>query len=389
MQLDRRTFLASASAFAVLSSLPARAAVPGVFDDRILFGQSAAFEGPAKALGQGMRLGIRAAFAEVAARGGIGGRRLELVSYDDGYEPEKAIANTRRLIGEDGVFALVGEVGTPTSKAAVPVAMEAGVPFIAPFTGAEFLRNPFTRGVVNVRASYFQETETLVERFTRDLGFDRIAVFYQDDSYGRAGREGVRRALEKRGLAIVGEGTYERNTTNVKRGLLAIRKSKPQAVIMIGAYKPCAAFIKLARKVKLGARYANVSFVGTKALAGELGAAGEGVIISQVVPFPWDSSVPLVKAYHAALRAHAPEAEPGFVSLEGYMAGRFVAMALERIEGEPSREKLLAAIYGSGSFDLGGITLRYGEGDSQGMDLVFLTVLDGQGGVDPVETLAS
>ncbi len=389
MNLDRRAFLASASAFAVLSSLPVRGAVPGVFEDRILFGQSAAYEGPAKALGRGMRLGIEAAFAEVNGRGGIGGRKLELLGYDDGYEPEKAIANTRKLIEEDAVFALVGEVGTPTSKAAVPVAMEAGVPFIAPFTGAEFLRDPFKRGVVNVRASYFQETETLVERFTRDLGFDRIAVFYQDDSYGRAGREGVRRALEKRGLSIVGEGTYERNTTNVKRGLLAIRKSKPQAVIMIGAYKPCAAFIKLAKKIKLNARYANVSFVGTKALAGELGSAGEGVIISQVVPFPWDNSVPLVKTYRAALEAHAPEAEPGFVSLEGYMAGRLVTMALERIAGEPSRKKLLDAIYGTRDFDLGGITLGYGEGDSQGMDLVFLTVLDGRGGVNPVETLAS
>ncbi len=389
MNLDRRAFLASASAFTVLSSLPVRAEVPGIFEDRILFGQSAAFEGPARALGRGMRLGIRTAFAEINAKGGVAGRRLELVSYDDGYEPEKAIANTEKLIGEDKVFALVGEVGTPTSKAVVPVAMEAGVPFIAPFTGAEFLRDPFKRGVINVRASYFQETETLVERFTRDLGFDRIAVFYQDDSYGRAGREGVRRALEKRGLAIVGEGTYERNTTNVKRGLLAIRKSKPQAVIMIGAYKPCAAFIALAKKIGLDARYANVSFVGTSALAGELGAAGEGVIISQVVPFPWDNSVPLVKSYRAALEAHAPDAEPGFVSLEGYMAGRLVIMALERITGEPGREKLLDAIYGTGDFDLGGITLGYGEGDSQGMDLVFLTVLDGRGGVNPVETLAS
>ena len=389
MHIHRRGFLASSAAFALLSALPARAGAPGVSGDRIVFGQSAAFEGPARALGRGMRLGIEAAFAEVNAKGGIAGRKLELLAYDDGYEPEKAIANTRKLIGEDGVFALIGEVGTPTSKAAVPVAMDAGVPFIAPFTGAEFLRHPFKRGVINVRASYFQETETLVERFVNDLGHTRIAVFYQDDSYGRAGREGVRRALEKRGMEIVGEGTYERNTTNVKRGLLAIRKSKPEAVIMIGAYKPCAAFIKLAKKIRLGARYANVSFVGTAALAAELGAAGEGVIVSQVVPFPWDTSVPLVKAYHAALKAHAPDAEPGFVSLEGYMAGRFAAMALARIDGAPTRAALLDAIYGTGSFDLGGVTLNYGEGDSQGMDLVFLTMLDGAGKVHPVESLAS
>ena len=389
MSLDRRSFLLSASAAALLAALPARAQSPGISADRVLFGQSAAFEGPAQALGRGMRLGIQLAFAEVNAAGGVKGRRLELVSYDDGYEPEAAIANTNRLINEDKVFALVGEVGTPTSKAVVPVAMEAGVPFIAPFTGAEFLRNPFKRGVVNVRASYFQETETLVERFVTDLGFRRIAVFYQDDSYGRAGREGVRRALEKRGMEIIGEGTYQRNTTAVKRGLLAIRKSKPEAVIMIGAYKPCAAFIKLANKIRLGAKYANVSFVGTKALAAELGSDGEGVIVSQVVPFPWDTSVPLVAAYHRALAAYGNGAEPGFVSLEGYMAGRFVAMALARIDGEPSREAFLDAVYKSGPFDLGGVTLTYGEGDSQGMDLVFLTTLDGQGGVRPVERLAS
>lgn len=386
MPIDRRAFLLGASAVAIAAGSGRIARGAG---DTITFGQSCALEGPAKALGRGMRLGITVAFEEANAAGGVGGRRLQLLSYDDGYEPEKAIANTRRLIGEDGVFALIGEVGTPTSKAAVPVAMEADVPFIAPFTGAQFLREPFERRIVNVRASYFQETEALVERFTRDLGYDRIAVFYQDDSFGRDGLEGVRRALAKRGLQTVSEGTYQRNTTNVKRGLLDIRRGEPQAVIMIGAYAPCAEFIRAAKKVRLGARYANVSFVGTDALAGELGADGEGVIVSQVVPFPQDRSVPLVAAYQDALARFGGGAKPGFVSLEGYLAGRLVVEALGRVSGEPTRATLLDGIYGGGAFDLGGVRLEYGPGDSQGMDEVFLTELDGSGGVRPVARLQS
>jgi ABC-type branched-subunit amino acid transport system substrate-binding protein len=386
MSIDRRSFLRAfgASALALPFARPSRAA-----GDLLVFGQSCALGGAAQALGQGMRLGITVAFEEANAAGGVGGRRLQLVSYDDAYEPEKAVANTRRLIDEDGVFALVGEVGTPTSKAAVPVAMEADVPFIAPFTGAQLLREPFERRIVNVRASYFQETEELVERFTRDLGFDRIAVFYQDDSFGRDGLEGVRRALERRGLMIVAEGNYERNTTNVKQGLLEIRKGDPQAVIMIGAYAPCAEFIRLARTIRLAARFASVSFVGTDALAAALGADGAGVIVSQVVPFPQDASVPLVADYHAALARFGNGAKPGFVSLEGYMAGRLVVAALGRIAGEPSRAKLLDAIYDGGPFDLGGVTLTYGPDDNQGMDKVYMTELDGDGGVRPVERLSA
>ncbi len=387
MRLDRRRFLLASAGTAIAATLPARAEVPGVEDGRVLFGQSCALEGPARALGRGMKAGLELAFAEVNAAGGVHGRRLELISYDDGYEPEKAIANTRRLIERDRVFALVGEVGTPTSKAAMPLAVAAGVPFLAPFTGAQLLREPFRREVVNVRASYFQETEALVDHFVRGKGYTRIAVFYQDDSYGRAGREGVRRALERRGMAVVGEGTYERNTLRVKRGLVAIRRSRPQAVIMIGAYAPCAEFIRLARRIGLGAEFANVSFVGTRALAEALGGAGKGVIVSQVVPFPEDTSVPLVAAYHRAL-ARSGGGEPGFVSLEGYMAGRLVVEALRRAGRGLDRDRFLDAIYGGGPFDLGGVTLTYGPADNQGMDLVFLTELDGRGGVRPLARMA-
>ena len=211
-------------------------AEPGVFDNRLVFGQSAAFEGPAAALGLGMREGILAAFDEANRRGGVYERKLHLKSYNDGYEPEKAIANTIRLIKDDKVFALIGEVGTPTSMAVQPIATNANVPFIGPFTGAGFLRDAALTNVVNVRASYDQETEAWIDHLTKDLGITRIAILYQDDSFGRAGLSGVLKAMKKHGLKLVAEGTYKRNTTAVKRALLAIRRGRPQAIVMVGAY---------------------------------------------------------------------------------------------------------------------------------------------------------
>ena len=382
-----RPILMSAVALTVTFTAASVSADPGVDADKIVLGQSAAFEGPAKALGTGMREGILAAFKEVNDNGGVNGRRLDVVGYDDGYEPTKAIKNTNKLINEDQVFALIGEVGTPTSKAVQPIATEAGVPFIGPFTGAEFLRNPYKRTVVNVRGSYFQETEAMVDHLTKDLGVTRIAILYQDDSYGRAGLAGVKRALAKRGMKLVSEGTYKRNTTAVKSGVLSIRKGKPEAVIMIGAYKPCAEFIKVAKKAGIDATFLNVSFVGSKALAKELGKAGEGVVVTQVVPFPEDTSIPLVAQYQAALKRANPGSEPGFVSLEGYMVGRFIIEALNRIEGEPSRDALLDVIANTRDFDLGGVTLTYGPDDSQGMDEVFLTVIQADGNFKAVDRL--
>lgn len=362
-------------------------AEPGVFDDRIVFGQSAAFDGPAAALGLGMREGILASFNEANATGGVNGHRLELVSYDDGYEPEKAIANTKRLIDENGVFALVGEVGTPTSNAVQPIATEEGVPFIGPFTGAAFLRNPSLGNVINIRGSYDQETEAWIEHLTKDLGVSRIAILYQDDTFGRAGYSGVAKAMEKRGMKLVAEGTYERNTTAVKTALLAIRKADPEAVVMVGTYKPCAEFIKLAHRLKMNPVFVNISFVGANALAQELGADGKGVMVTQVVPFPGDMSLPLVARYQKALKAANPDAQIGFVSLEGYMVGRLVVEALEKVKGTVTRAGLLSTIKEVGTFDLGGITLSYGPDDNQGMNQVFLTVIQADGSFRPIDRM--
>ncbi len=360
---------------------------PGVFDDRIVFGQSAAFGGPAAALGLGMREGILAAFKEANAVGGVNGRKLELVSYDDGYEPDRAIANTEHLIDNDGVFALVGEVGTPTSNAAQPIATQAGVPFIGPLTGAAFLRNPALGNVINIRGSYDQETETWIEHLTIDLGISRIAILYQDDSFGRAGLSGVTKAMEKRGMKPVAEATYERNTTAVKMALLTIRQADPQAVVMIGAYKPCAEFIKLAHVLKINPVFVNISFVDANALAKELGEDGKGVVVTQVVPFPADTSIPLVARYQKALKAANSDAKIGFVSLEGYIVGRLVVEALGKVKGPVARAALLSTIKETGTFDLGGITLTYGPNDNQGMHQVFLTVIQADGSIKPVDRL--
>ena len=377
--------------FAAAAALaPARAAdIPGVGDDRILFGQSAAFSGPAQALGRGMKLGIRAAFEERNRAGGVHGRKLDLVSLDDGYEPERAIGNTRRLIEEDRVFALVGAVGTPTSNAAEPIASAAGVPYIGPFTGAEFLRSRSRPMVINVRASYFQETDEMVERLTSDLGVSRIGILYQDDSYGLAGYKGLTRALKRRKLELAGVGTYQRNTSAVKTAVLDLIHSEPEAVVIIGAYRPVAEFIRWARLLGFDPVFVNISFVGSNALVRELGDAGDGVLVTQVVPFPTDASLPIVGDYHRALAAHSPESKPGFVSLEGYLVGRFVVEALDRSGRDLTRNGFINAVTLTGVHDLGGFELEFGPIDNQGSDRVFLTEIGADGRYHPIERLAA
>ncbi len=368
------------------------APVPGLFADRILFGQSAAFSGPAQELGRNMQLGIEAAFHEVNRQGGVHGRRLELMSLDDAYEPEAAIANTLRLIEQERVFALVGAVGTPTSRAAVPIAAAAGVPYLAPFTGAAFLRETAWGNVINLRASYNQETEEMVERLTSDLGLERIAVVYQDDSFGRSGYQGTLQALKRRSMEPVATGLYPRNTTYIKKALLDVRQGDPEAVILVGAYEPLAELIAWARHIGMDPVFINISFVGSNALARDLQAKdphhGLGVYVTQVVPLPIDDSIPVTVAYRQALEAYAPaDAVPGFVSLEGYLAGRLTIAALEQCGVEVSRSCLLDGLSRANAVSLDGFELHFGDKDNQGADTVFLTVIGHDGQFHPVRTL--
>ena len=379
------SFNKSILAAAALAALPIlTSAEEGVTSSSIAFAQVAALEGPAAALGQGMRLGMQAAFEEANAAGGVHGRTISLDSMNDNYEPDRSVALVKSVVEGNNHLGLIGAVGTPTASATQPIATEANIPFVGPFTGAGFLRDASLGNVFNVRATYFAETEAWIEYLVDQQGMKSIALLYQDDGFGRVGLAGVTAALERRGMTLVAEGTYTRNTTAVKKALLTIKKAKPDAVVMVGAYKPVAEFIKLSRRLKFNPTFVNISFVGSDALAQELGDAGEDVIISQVVPFPWDATVPAVAQYQAALKAVAPDANPGFVTLEGYLTGRLALAALEAAGADLTRQSYLDALGGLQTLDFGGVTMTFGPDDNQGMDSVFLTRITKGGGFEKV-----
>jgi branched-chain amino acid transport system substrate-binding protein len=346
----------------------------GVSKSEIVIGMSNALSGPASGLGTGLKAGATAYIDKVNAAGGVHGRKIKLISYDDGYEPERTAAMTRKLIEQDKVFALFGYVGTPTSSAAVPSATRNGVPYIAPFTGAEFLRNPVNPIVFNVRASYFDETEGMVKHLTADLGIKKVGIFIQDDAYGNAGKAGVNRALNKRGLKLAGEGKYTRNTTDVDAGLAALKAANPDAVVMVGAYKACAAFVKKARASGFNPKFLNLSFVGTSNFINEAGSDGEGVYITQVMPSPTDDSIALVKQYQTVLKNAGGNSQFEYPSLEGYTDAVVLVDALNKAGGNLTRASFLKA-FENLNIDLGGLKVAYSHTDHQGSKSIFYTVV--------------
>lgn len=357
--------------------LTALAAEVGVTDTEIRVGQFAAQTGPAAELGKRMQLGMLAHFNAVNAAGGISGRKLTLVSRDDGYEPEKAIAAVKALIEEDKVFALVGSVGTPTNLAAVPAINAAGIPLIGPFTGAQALREPLNRNLFHVRASYFDETERIVQHLTT-LGISKIAVFYQNDSYGKAGLEGMIRALTKRNLKPAASVTVERNSVDVAASLAAILKTAPEAVVQISAYKSCAALIRQAKAKGYGGQFFNVSFVGSKALADELGDVGAGVTISQVVPFPYIASSPIVREYQQRM-TEAGHKDFDFSSMEGFLAAKVFTEGLRRAGKALTRDSLVTALESIREYNMGGFYVNYSPKNHEGSRFTDLTLI-GRGG---------
>jgi branched-chain amino acid transport system substrate-binding protein len=352
-------------------------AEPGVTDKQVLLGQFAAFSGPAAQLGERLRVGIEAYFKSVNAQGGVNGRQLKLVSRDDGYEPDKAKAAVKQLIEQDQVFALLGSVGTPTGLAAVPILTEAKVPLVGMFTGAEALRDPFNRYVFHLRGSYYNETERIVQHLT-SLGLKKIAVFYQNDAYGKAGLEGVQRALARRDLKPVALGTVERNTVDVAKSLEVLLAAQPEAIVQISAYKSSAAFIKQARAKGFGGQFFNVSFVGSKALADELGDSGAGVVISQVVPFPYGASIPIVREYQQ-LMAEAGNKDYDFSSMEGFLTAKVFVEGLRRAGRSPTREGLIAGIESIRDWEMGGFTVGYGPRDHVGSSYIDVTTIGRDG----------
>jgi ABC-type branched-subunit amino acid transport system substrate-binding protein len=371
----RRQFgLAAASLLAAPTLLKAQG------NNKIILGQSAAFTGPAAELGIQFHQGARIWFDQVNAQGGIAGKAIEIKTLDDGYEPDRCAANTQKLISED-VFALFGYIGTPTSLAALPLLSKAQVPFIAPFTGAMGLREPFNKQVFHLRASYNDETALIVKQLT-NLGLKKIAVFYQNDAYGKAGLDGVTLALDKLGLKPVAQATVERNSVDVAAAVRTLNAAAPDAVVQISAYKSCAAYIRAARQAGFGGTFFNVSFVGTQALADELGKDGAGVVVSQVMPSPYSLARPIAREFSEAVKKAGGNAQANFSSMEGYLAAKVVTEGLKRAGTRMnSREGLIQGIEAIGSQNLGGFQLNFSASQHVASSFVELSMLTGDGRV--------
>lgn len=348
-------------------------------DSKIILGQSAAFTGPAAQLGIQFYQGAKVYFDQVNAQGGVGKRQIEIRNLDDGYEPDRCAENTRKLIADD-VFALFGYIGTPTSLAALPLATKDKVPFIAPFTGAMGLREPFNKYAFHVRASYNDETGLIVKQLT-GLGLKKIAVFYQNDAYGKAGLDGVTLALNGLGLKTVAQATVERNSVDVAKAVQTLIAAAPDAVVQISAYKSCAAFIRAARKAGYGGTFYNVSFVGTQALADELGKDGAGVVVSQVMPSPYNAARPIAREFADAVKAAGKDAQANFSSMEGYVAAKLFVEGLKRASGKLSRDSLIAGLESLGSQSLGGFSVSFSPTDHVASSFVELSMLTGDGRV--------
>ena len=363
---------------AALLSFPAFGQVPGVTAKSILLGQSAAFSGPAAQLGIQMNIGTKAYLDHINARGGVYGRKIALKTRDDQYEANLCADTTTKLIEEDKVFALISYVGTPTTAAAMPILTKAKVPLVGPFTGAELLRTPVNRYIFNVRASYYDETEKIVDLLVSN-GNKNIAVFYQDDNYGLAGLKGVEIAMAKRDRKISALGKVERNTIKVEDAVKSINAVRPDGVVMISAYTSVAEFARQMKKAGSVTQFHNVSFVGSKALADALKDEGYGITISQVVPFPWRSSgVRVVKEYQEIM-TKAGSTDFNFSSLEGFIVGKVMVEGLKRAGKDLTREKLIAALEGMNNVDLGEFVISFSPTNHSGSKYVNMTMI-GRGG---------
>jgi ABC-type branched-subunit amino acid transport system substrate-binding protein len=299
---------------------------------------------------------------------------------DDGYNPAQCLYNTQQLILEEKVFALFCYVGTPTTVRIIPLINEAGIPLVGMFTGAQRLRQPPNPFLINIRASYYQETQAAVDLIVKQKGLTRVAVFYQYDEYGLDGLRGTEIALKQYDLVPVAKGSYIRGTLDVEAGLAQIIQSDAQAVVMIGTYDSCARFIQLARQQNFTPLFHNVSFVGSKELARRLGPDGEGVIVTQVVPppsiDPSKEDLPGVQEYIRLLNQYYPDTRPSFVGLEGYINAKILVEGLERAGRNLTRPSFIQAIKSVNDFDLGiKNRLSFGPKDNQGLDQVYFTVI--------------
>ena len=385
--VTRRRFAGLLAACAVVASGAASAAnttaaETGVTADTILLGQSAALTGSTAVLGKQMNSGARLYFDYINQQGGAFGRKIELKALDDAYEPDDAIKNTKKLIEEDRVFALFGYVGTPTSQAAVPLANQARVPFFAPFTGAQSLRDPRSRYVFHVRAGYDEETAAIVRQI-RTTGLKRVAVVYNDDAYGKAGIAGVEQAIKSlpadSGVKLVAQESVIRNTVEIGDAMQGAMKASPDAIVLISAYRTVGAFVKEALRRGYSGQFYNVSFVGTQALAKEVGPQGSGVIISQVMPHPGNATLPVVREYLRLLQASGKQNEFDYASIEGFIAAKAFVEGLRRTGRDVTREKFITAVESMRNVDLGGFIVQYSPDNHVGSKFVEMTIINSRG----------
>lgn len=375
--------------------------------DDIVLGVSAAFSGPSRGLGIELYRGASAYFEHVNRAGGVGGRQIVLKTYDDGYQPDPSVQNTRTLMLEDRVFLLFGYVGTPTVTRVLPLLkkfQDENIYLFFPFTGAQPQREPpYGDFAFNLRASYRQETAGLVDNFVR-IGRRRIAVFYQADAYGRSGWEGVKRALERHGLDLAGEATYRRGekfTGSMRDQVEILKRGAPDAVICVGSYAACAAFARDAVDLGLGGEedgvpMANLSFVGSENLLKLLTDVRENsrpytqlLVNSQVVPSYHNTSIPAVREYREMMQRYAPQPPAhlvteaytpfphSFVSLEGFLNAKLMVEILRRVGNDPRRGDLEEAVFSVRDFDLGiGELVSFGPNRRQGLQRVYYTVVE-------------
>jgi len=365
---------------ATVSDAPGQA-TPGVTDNEIVLGSSLALQGHASYLGIQTLRGYTCYIKHINEKGGVHGRTIRVISYDDSYDPPKCLANTQRLIVEDQVFALFSYVGTPTTVKILPLVEDAKIPLLGMFSGANALREPLNHYVINVRPSYYQETEAAIGHLVEDLQIEKIAVFYQYDAFGFDGLTGMELALKQYGLVPVARGSYIRGTLDVEEGLSKIIASRAEAVVMIGTYEPCAKFVRLARAQGFNPVFYTVSFVGAEELARRLDSLGDiTVIMSQVVP-PVDGPespelLGSASEYITLLHRYFPEDKPNFVGLEGYINARVLVEGLDRAGRDLTREGFIEAIESIRDFPLlPYTTLSFGPNDHKGLDQVYFTRL--------------
>lgn len=306
-----------------------------------ILAQSLPLEGPSGHIGERFSLGIDTVLREVNQRGGIAGRPVKIWRLDDGYEPDQTLRNTRQFAEEPEVLALFGYFGTPTSHAALPVAQSAGLTLVAPLTGASSLRTPGQTSVLHFRASYAKEAQRIVKHLVND-GFVRIAVAYQNDAYGKDVLASTLAALKANGLEAIATAPLPRNSLDTNAAAKTLAAANPDALVVISLSKTMASLVNNIHQLGRRPQLMTVSPTGTKALFNDLPqAAAYGVGVTQIVPFPWDARHPEVASYQRLLRQQQPDVDFTFLSLEGFMAARWLIEAMEAISPEITRERLV------------------------------------------------